>query len=242
MSTMLHDSMAVTETGWRAGRVGPALADAGAAHAPAVSACGPAPWVRLMLDAIDYGAGLMLPDGTLAYANPALRSRLASGEVLRLDASRRLHCPDPAAQQRLAEARHDACTRGLRRLVALGRPGTVLALVGITPLQPGTAQPCLVLAQRAASCERLSLAMFARQHGLTQAETRVLQGLTDGDSPEAIGAQLGVRITTVRTHIVHLRAKTGAASLRELMQCVATLPPIVHALGPSAPTGWPLPA
>ena len=44
----------------------------------------------------------------------------------------------------------------------------------------------------------------------------------------------GVRITTVRTHIVHLRAKTGAASLRELMQCLATLPPVVSALRAAA--------
>ena len=253
MTMMMQALLPGAEPAWRDARAWPAVLDApaansataaGAATAASTASTAPArlptPWLRLMLDAIDYGAGLLLPDATLAYANAALQARLARGDSLRLDTARRLVCTDAAGQQRLTEARHDACVRGLRRLVTLGRPGPVLALVGLMGTSgpgdslDGVAQPCLLLAQRQAPCERLSLAMFARQHALTQAETRVLQGLADGDSPEAISLQLGVRITTVRTHIVHLRAKTGAASLRELMQCLATLPPVVSALRAAA--------
>jgi len=190
----------------------------------------PTPWLRLILDAIDYGAGVLLPDGTLAYANAALQARVAGDGGLRLDAARRLRADASADDQRLAEARLAACARGLRRLVPLGRNLGALALIGVAGAAPGAEQPCLLLAQRAAPCERLSLAMFARQHALTQAETRVLQGLSEGHSPEDLKLQLGIEITTVRTHITHLRAKTGAASLRELMRCLATLPPMVSAL------------
>ena len=196
----------------------------------AAPAWSPTPWLRLILDAIDYGAGVLLPDGTLAFANAALQARLASDGVLRVDAARRLRASGAGDDQRLAEARLAACSRGLRRLVSLDGHQAALALIGVADAAPGAEQPCLLLAQRAAPCERLSLAMFARQHALTHAETRVLQGLSEGHSPEDLGLQLGVRITTVRTHIVNLRAKTGTGSLRDLMRCMATLPPIVNAL------------
>ena len=209
-------------------QVGGALRPPGPAQA--APAWSPTPWLRLILDAIDYGAGVLLPDGTLAFANAALQAQLASDGRLRLDAARRLRAGSGSDDQRLVEARVAACSRGLRRLVALSGNQAALALIGVAGAAPGAEQPCLLLAQRAAPCERLSLAMFARQHALTQAETRVLQGLTEGHSPEDLGLQLGVRITTVRTHIVHLRAKTGAGSLRDLMRCMATLPPIVNAL------------
>lgn len=207
------------------GRSGP-----GPVAAPASPAWSPTPWLRLLLDAIDYGAGVLLPDGTLAYANAALQARLAGDGGLRLDAARRLRADTPADDQRLAEARLAACARGLRRLVPLGRNHGALALIGVAGTAPGAEQACLLLAQRAAPCERLSMALFARQHALTHAEARVLQGLTEGHSPEDLGLQLGVKITTVRTHITHLRAKTGEASLRDLMRCMATLPPVVSAL------------
>ena len=233
MSSMLQELLPL---------VGAALRPTGPTQA--TPAWSPTPWLRLILDAIDYGAGVLLPDGTLAFANAALQAQLARDGVLRLDAARRLRAGSGSGcgsdDQRLDEARLAACSRGLRRLVALGGSQCVLALIGVAGAAPGAEQPCLLLAQRAAACERLSLAMFARQHALTSAETRVLQGLADGHSPEAIGLQLGVRITTVRTHIVHLRAKTSAGSLRELMQCLATLPPIVHALGPSPSMGVPM--
>lgn len=202
----------------------------GSGPAQASPAWSPTPWLRLILDAIDYGAGVLLPDGTLAYANAALQARLAGDGGLHLDAARRLRASNSADDQRLAEARLAACARGLRRLLPLQQNQGALAFIGMAGAVPGAEQPCLLLAQRAAPCERLSLAMFARQHALTQAETRVLQGLSEGHSPKDLHQQLGVEITTVRTHITHLRAKTGAASLRELMRCLATLPPVVSAL------------
>lgn len=210
----------------------PQLASARRPPSPtqAAPAWSPTPWLRLILDAIDYGAGVLLPDGTLAFANAALQAQLASDGGLRLDAARRLRAGSRSDDQRLAEALLAACSRGLRRLVALSGNQAALALIGVAGAAAGAEQPCLLLAQRAAPCERLSLAMFARQHALTPAETRVLQGLADGYSPAEIGLQLGVGIATLRTHIAHLRAKTSAGSLRELMRCMATLPPIVNAL------------
>lgn len=79
-------------------------------------------------------------------------------------------------------------------------------------------------------CEALSVEAFARGHGLTGAETQVLKALSDGTTPHEAAQMLGVRLSTVRTQIGSIRAKTGAPSIRALVQQVACLPPLVTAL------------
>jgi DNA-binding CsgD family transcriptional regulator len=66
--------------------------------------------------------------------------------------------------------------------------------------------------------------------GLTPAETRVLELLCAGVRPTEIAGRAGVAVSTVRTQIGSIRAKTGAASIRELVRQVAVLPPLVGAL------------
>ena len=56
----------------------------------------------------------------------------------------------------------------------------------------------------------------ARQHGHTHAAE--------------VARQQGVAVSTVRTQIGSIRAKTGAGSISELVRQVAVLPPLVGAL------------
>ena len=79
-------------------------------------------------------------------------------------------------------------------------------------------------------CEALSVQGFARSHGLTAAETRVLVALCEGTPPGAVAAQVGVAISTVRTQIGNIRQKTGAESIRDLVRQVAVLPPLMGVL------------
>jgi DNA-binding CsgD family transcriptional regulator len=83
-------------------------------------------------------------------------------------------------------------------------------------------------------CEQLSVQGYARAVSLTPAETRVLELLCNGVQPTAIAVQQGVAVSTVRTQIGSIRAKTGANSIRELVRQVAVLPPLVGALRGSA--------
>jgi DNA-binding CsgD family transcriptional regulator len=71
---------------------------------------------------------------------------------------------------------------------------------------------------------------YAREHRLSPSEEQVLGALCEGCSPNAIAARNGVKIATVRTQIANIRAKTGAESIRDLVQQVAVLPPLVGAL------------
>jgi DNA-binding CsgD family transcriptional regulator len=48
--------------------------------------------------------------------------------------------------------------------------------------------------------------------------------------PTAIARQQNVAVSTVRTQIGSIRAKTGAGSISELVRQVAVLPPLVGAL------------
>jgi DNA-binding CsgD family transcriptional regulator len=54
----------------------------------------------------------------------------------------------------------------------------------------------------------------------------VLLGLCEGHLPAEIAADNNVAISTVRTQITRLRQKTDAASIGEIVLCVARLPPI----------------
>jgi DNA-binding CsgD family transcriptional regulator len=79
-------------------------------------------------------------------------------------------------------------------------------------------------------CGQLSLQGFARCHGLTSAETSVLQALCNGLDPMEIAQQNGVAVCTIRSQIGSLRAKTGVSSIRELLSRIAALPPLGTAL------------
>ena len=79
-------------------------------------------------------------------------------------------------------------------------------------------------------CEALSAHWFARSHGLTPAEIRVLAALCEGRRPSDVATAQGVALSTVRTQIGSIRAKTGAESIRALVRQVAVLPPLVGAL------------
>ena len=72
----------------------------------------------------------------------------------------------------------------------------------------------------------IQFAAFAREHQLTAAEQQVLQSLCAGLQPQEIAQRHGVAISTVRTQIASVRAKTATESIRDLVAMVAQLPPM----------------
>lgn len=195
-------------------------------------------WLRRMLDEIDYGMLMVTGDGQVSYFNHAARLELDGTHPLQmLGRTLRAHRPQDVAPLYDALA---AAQRGLRRLLTLGE-GDQRISVSVVPLPRAEGgsdddgaerrQPLvlLVLGKRQV-CEQLSVQGFARSVGLTPAETRVLEQLCAGLRPEDIRQRQGVAISTVRTQIGSIRAKTGAASIRELVRQVAVLPPLVGAL------------
>ena len=196
----------------------------------------PATWLSRMLDEIDYGMLLVTPQGHVTFMNHAARLELDGRHPLQLIANQLgAHRQQDVVPLNEAIA---AAQRGLRKLIAVG-DGDHRVSVSVVPLPEcagrGLPLTLLVLGKRRV-CEQLSVQGFARSAGLTPAETRVLEMLCAGVRPSDIARECGVAVSTVRTQIGSIRAKTGATSIRHLVQQVAVLPPLVGALRGGVPS------
>lgn len=182
--------------------------------------------INTLLDELDYGVIVTAAQGRVAYCNRAAQMLLQDGGIVAMG-DHRLHavhaCDRPALSDALAGAE-----RGLRRLVTLGEPDDRVA-VALVPLRTATPHTVLIFGRRRL-CERLSLQWFARAHGLTPAESAVLELLSEGRDPREVAQVHEVGMATVRTQVKDIRDKTGASSIRSLMHQVALLPPMVCSL------------
>lgn len=188
-------------------------------------------WMAAMLDEVDYGMLLLSGEDQILHVNHAGRAELDASHPLQLVGRQvRARCSKDVSP--LANALRAATQRGLRKLLSMGE-GAHCASVSVVPLavpDDGSGPVTLLMLGKRQACEQLSVQGFASSHGLTLAETRVLAGLCNGQPPTEIAAQVGVKIATVRTQIGTIRMKTGAPSIRALVQQVAVLPPMMGAL------------
>jgi len=183
-----------------------------------------------MVDEVDYPMLLVTCDMQLLHANKAGRRCLEGLQIFRLMGGelRLLRGSDQAAVGRAVDA---ACTRGLRGYVRLSQGQGRQDVVAVVPQRgrDGVDTALLMLA-RAGVCEELSMHAYARNHGLTASEARVLEALCSGQSAPAIALSHGVAVSTVRTQLNSLRAKTGAKNIGDLLRTLAVLPPLLNAL------------
>ncbi|MFZ2652839.1 MAG: LuxR C-terminal-related transcriptional regulator [Burkholderiaceae bacterium] len=186
-----------------------------------------------LLDQIDYGMLLVTDSGAVRFANQQAWRELSRNGPLCIETGHlktRL-----ATDQETLRSALDEAARGLRRLVSLRYKGRAL-VVAVLPVasddadrESGEALALLTFGKRS-PCETLSVDFFARSHGLTGAEARILQALCIGKKPMEIADQSGVAISTVRSHVRSIRLKTQSGNLRELVQRLAVLPPITSAM------------
>ncbi len=188
-----------------------------------------------VLDLVDYGVLLMQDGERVAAVNKAAQQALGEGHPLLLDQGR-LGTRQARDELPLHEAIQGARERGLRRMVRLGARQAVggMAAVAVLPLAPlghELQHGVVLLLSRRRVCETLTVDAYARAHALTPAESQVLRGLCEELTPLQIAERQGVGLATVRTQIGSIRSKTGAGSIRALVQQVALLPPLVPVLG-----------
>lgn len=209
---------------------------------PGASSIGAAAFAGVLarvLDEIDYGVVLVTVGGALRHANQiALRALHANARV-RLGGGM-VFAPREAEQIALKDALAEA-GRGLRRLLTLGS-GAQSVSIAVVPMSAGYtshgasaasgqgAPLVMLLLGKQASSETLTLDFFARAQRLTATEATVLHALCAGRQPKEIARQAGVAISTVRTQIGSIRTKTQTRSIRDLINKVATLPPITPAM------------
>lgn len=188
--------------------------------------------MALALDEIDYGLLMIGENSEVLHANHAARVELDGQHPLLMEDGI-LRAREQRDQLMLQDALQGAGRRGLRRLLTLGQ-GMQRAGVSVVPLPllPGEANAAatLLVMGKSQVCGALTVQGFARAHKLSPGEEQVLVALCDGASPADIAATNGVAISTVRTQIANIRAKTGSDSIRSLIHQVAVLPPLVGAL------------
>ncbi len=208
-------------------------------------------WLKAALAEIDYGVLLLDDDGRVVHANPVAHAETRSDHPLQL-AGDRLRTRDVRDASVLHAAIEGASRRGLRKLISL-RMATgelvslsVVPLAGISEAGSGAAvdlhprNAVLVMLGKRRVGGELAIESFARIHGLSSGETRVLLALNAGLQPTELACRHGVAIATVRTQIGSIRAKTGASSIRNLLRQLTTLPPlqgILHREAGCAPQG-----
>ena len=125
--------------------------------------------------------------------------------------------------------------RARAAMPALAGIGLLVALIPLAHPLEGDAPAVLLVMARQRVGQSLALPMFARVHGLTPTEESVLRGLCEGMEVDEIAAEHGVAESTVRTQVRSLRDKTGAGGIRQLVQRVMALPPVVPALRTGRP-------
>lgn len=215
----------------------PALAARAPKHSgPQPRYHGAPPEVRLLaatIDEFEHGVLLLDDEGRLLHVNHAARSQLNTAGhplVFHDDELRVRQASDIGVLQ---EALDNALQRNRRGIIALGE-GAARTTVSVVPLPADVAsnQPAAVLLMLAKNrvCSELAAQSFARAFRLSPGETQVLRLLCEGASPSEIAKEHKVAISTVRTQITSIRNKTRTTSIRELVQQVAVLPPLMGVL------------
>lgn len=183
-----------------------------------------------LLDELAHGVVLTTGTGRMLHANQAARHELARAGALALSDAGAVQACHPECDRELQAAIARAAT-GRRSLVHLAAPEDRTLVVAVVPVKATAAegQRCALVFSRPSVCDALMLGFFARKHGITPAEELVLASLCTGSSAPQIAGQLNVAVSTVRSHVRSICAKTRTASVRELVQRVAVLPAVAAA-------------
>lgn len=179
-----------------------------------------------LIDVLAHGVIVVGDRGQLIHANHAARAELNRRRVLETVGDE-VHALAPADGKTLQVALINA-VGGKRSLVNVSGGGLSLVLA-VVPLKPeiGAREIRIALLfSRAEVCESGMFGFFARSYGLTQTEEQVLIILCRGLSTPEIALQMKVAVSTVRSHVRSLCAKTGSCGVRELVNRVAVLPPV----------------
>ncbi len=177
---------------------------------------------------IAYGVILVGTRGEVQHSNRLARNELQSATTLSVSDGC-LHAVHEAQRRPLQDALV-AARQSRRSLVRLGL-GENARMFAVMPLGAPLAtsvETVLILCSRPEPFEALTLTLFAKSVGLTGAEQTVLASLCGGLTAQDIANLQSLCVSTVRSHIGHIREKTGASSIRQVVSMVAALPPMVR--------------
>jgi DNA-binding CsgD family transcriptional regulator len=183
----------------------------------------------LLVDELAHGVMIVSAQGWILHANRAALGALKRGVGLATTHGG-LKLKSAADQSRLALALARAAG-GKRSLIRLDDAGgsTNLAVVPLNRQSTGPCDRIALMFSREDACEPSLFAYFAQSHRLTRTEEQVLQLLCRCLSAPEIAIQMKVAVSTIRSHVRSLCAKTATHGVRQLINLVAALPPLAPA-------------
>jgi DNA-binding CsgD family transcriptional regulator len=187
-------------------------------------------WAVLM-DEVAHGIVVVDLHGCVLQANRAARQQMEQSTVVRCRQGRLdFALPENDAELRRALLVASQGKRSLIELRAAHEPGLAMAVLPLPNAQLGEVTHVALFFARPSMSDSATLGLFARNHRLTPAEEEVLGILCQGLSAPQIASELKVAVSTVRSHIRSVCAKTRCKSVRELVTRIASLPPVGPAL------------
>ncbi len=180
----------------------------------------------MLMDELAHGVVVITRSGRVEYTNRAARAELSRSRFLVMS-QQVLHSCDTNNARVLEDAMGRAA-QGKRSLIALtgDTGGLQVAVVPFRGLPGAPNQRFALYFARPAVYESQMFTLYARSRGLTHTEQTVLSVLCEGYSTPEIATQLGVAVSTIRTHVRNLCFKTASSGVRELVNQVAVLPPV----------------
>ncbi|WP_169458007.1 helix-turn-helix transcriptional regulator [Ottowia thiooxydans] len=181
------------------------------------------------LDALDFGVVMLDPAARVLYANQGIRAMLADPTSARWLGSlpERVGSHEP-----LGQLVH-ACARGQGGGTAFGHTNPKLMALALpvedpSGLEAGKVQPgaCMLLLARHTEAPPAVSDFVMRIFGLSPAEARLLPLLLRGYAPTEIASELGVKISTVRSQLSSIFAKTGSTRQQDLIRLLGSVPQV----------------
>jgi DNA-binding CsgD family transcriptional regulator len=182
-----------------------------------------------LLNELAHGVMVATLEGHVTHANEAARTDLLRSGLLESSGNLMRNCTIENSKAMNAGLAQVAL--GKRSLVTLSTLESAMTLtVALVPLQgsAGASRQVGLFFARTTLHESKILPLFAKNHGLTATEERVLGILSQGFSTPEIASQMKVAVSTIRTHVRSLCAKTRSCGVRELVNRVAVLPPVAR--------------
>lgn len=198
------------------------------------------------LDGLIAGVFLTARDGHVVYLNHAAERQIKMGNAIHL-VKNRIVPTDLAARNALAKAMEEAARDDAVRniddhFVAIPAGIGSGYVATLLPIESGQRHGMLarfaasvaVFMQDPVQTTHLPVEAFARLHGLTRGELRVLLALSQGLGGTEAADMLGISEPTIRTHLQHIFSKTGTSKQVDLLRLLHNSTPPICALQATA--------
>jgi DNA-binding CsgD family transcriptional regulator/PAS domain-containing protein len=186
------------------------------------------------VEALTVGVVLADENSKIVHTNAAATAMLAAGDPIVVRQGRiavQSATTTSTLQSAVAQAAKDEAVLGQKGIgIPIPRSGGDPLVIHVLPLRRSRVRSGLI--QRAAAALFVAPASAPRQlphdaltqlYDLTPAEVRIFELICEGQTQTAISELLGIAVSTVKTHLLHVFDKTGCRRQIDLMRLAKSL-------------------